>query len=99
MRVQVKLIPTIQTLNYLIKHKSEDLITANQKIVCITYTNVAKNEIIDRIENHELVLELTIHEFSWNSIKQFQKQLKIELCKLNEINFEKDKAKGKVDSK
>ena len=39
----------IQTLNYLIQYKSEDLKKANQKIVCITYTNVAKNEIIDRI--------------------------------------------------
>ena len=45
----------IQTLNYLIQHKSENLKIANQKIVCITYTNVAKNEIIDRIENNELV--------------------------------------------
>ena len=89
----------IQTLNYLIQHKREDLKLANQKIVCITYTNVAKNEIIDRIENNELVLVSTIHEFLWNSIKQYQKQLKIELCKLNEINFAKDKAKGKVDSR
>ena len=89
----------IQTLNYLIQHKSENLKIANQKIVCITYTNVAKNEIIDRIENNELVLVSTIHDFLWNSIKQYQKQLKIELCKLNEINFAKDKAKGKVDSR
>ena len=89
----------IQTLNYLIQYKSEDLKKANQKIVCITYTNVAKNEIIDRIENNELVLVSTIHEFLWNSIKQYQKQLKIELCKLNEINFEKDKAKEKTDSR
>ncbi|WP_346863762.1 UvrD-helicase domain-containing protein [uncultured Draconibacterium sp.] len=89
----------IQTLNYLIQHKNEDLKIANQKIVCITYTNVAKNEIIDRIENNELVLVSTIHEFLWNSIKQYQKQLKIELCKLNEINLGKDKAKGKTDSR
>jgi DNA helicase-2/ATP-dependent DNA helicase PcrA len=89
----------IQTLNYLIQYKSEVLKMANQKIVCITYTNVAKNEIIDRIENNELVLVSTIHEFLWNSIKQYQKQLKIELCKLNEINFEKDIAKGKADSR
>ena len=64
----------IQTLNYLIQHKSENLMIANQKIVCITYTNVAKNEIIDRIENNELVIVSTIHDFLWNSIKQYQKQ-------------------------
>lgn len=89
----------IQTLNYLIQNKGDDLKKATQKIVCITYTNVAKNEIKDRIENNELVLVSTIHEFLWGSIKQYQKQLKIELCKLNEINFEKDKAKGKTDSR
>ncbi len=89
----------IQTLNYLIQNKDEELIKSNQKIVCITYTNVAKNEIIDRIEHNELVLVSTIHEFLWGSLKQFQKQLKIELCKLNQINFEKDKAKGKEDSR
>jgi DNA helicase-2/ATP-dependent DNA helicase PcrA len=89
----------IQTLNYLIQNKGEELKKANQKIVCITYTNVAKNEIKARIENNELVLVSTIHEFLWSSIKQYQKQLKIELCKLNEINFKKDKAKGKADSR
>lgn len=89
----------IQTLNYIIQNKGDELKKANQKIVCITYTNVAKNEIIYRIEQNELVLVSTIHEFLWSSIKQYQKQLKIELCKLNEINFEKDKAKGKTDSR
>lgn len=89
----------IQTLNYLIQNKGEELTKSNQKIVCITYTNVAKNEIIDRIEHNELVIVSTIHEFLWGSLKQFQKQLKIELCKLNQINFEKDKAKGKEDSR
>lgn len=84
----------IQTLNYLIQNEGEDLKKANQKIVCITYTNVAKNEINNRIEHNELVLVSTIHEFFWSSIKQYQKQLKTELCKLNEIYFGKDKAKA-----
>ncbi|MEN9302973.1 MAG: hypothetical protein RL264_1402 [Bacteroidota bacterium] len=89
----------IQTLNYLIQNKDEELTKSNQKIVCITYTNVAKNEIIERIEHNELVLVSTIHEFLWGSIKQFQKQLKIELCKLNEINLEKDREKAKEKGK
>ncbi|REC40534.1 hypothetical protein DRF68_19990 [Candidatus Chryseobacterium massiliae] len=85
----------IQTLRYLIENKGEDLIKSKQKIICITYTNVAKNEIIKRIEYNELVNVFTIHEFLWQSIKQFQKQLKIELCKLNEIRYQKDVDKGK----
>lgn len=80
----------IQTLNYLIENKGEDLIYNHQKIICITYTNVAKNEIMERLENHPLVLVSTIHEFLWDCIKSYEKQLKIELCKLNEIRYKID---------
>ncbi len=89
----------IQTLNYLIEQKSDSLKKFNQKIVCITYTNVAKNEINKRIENNDLVFVSTIHEFLWGTIKQYQKQLKVELCTLNETNVQKDIDKGKLDSK
>src|SRR5690606_17457640 len=88
----------IQTLRYLIENQGSKLETSKQKIICITYTNVAKNEIIKRIEYNELVDVFTIHEFLWQSIKQYQKQLKIELCKLNEARLANDKANGK-DSK
>lgn len=84
----------IQTLNYLIENKGEDLKYNHQKIICITYTNVAKNEIIERLENHPLVLVSTIHEFLWDCIKSYEKQLKIELCKLNEIRYKVDKDLG-----
>lgn len=73
----------IQTINYLIENKGVQLKYDNQNIVCITYTNVAKNEIIDRLENNPLVLVNTIHEFLWNCIKNYQKQLLIELDRLN----------------
>ncbi|SHE78498.1 UvrD-helicase domain-containing protein [Chryseobacterium takakiae] len=85
----------IQTLNYLIENKGKDLKYNHQKIICITYTNVAKNEIIERLENHPLVLVSTIHEFLWECIKSYEKQLKIELCKLNEIRYKADIDLGK----
>lgn len=88
----------IQTLKHLIEKKREVLKSKKQQIVCITYTNVAKNEIIKRIEYNDLVNVFTIHEFLWQSIKQFQKQLKIEICKLNESRLSNDIMKGK-DSK
>lgn len=80
----------IETLNFLIQEKGKELENNNQKIICITYTNVAKNEIIKRLENNPLVLVSTIHEFLWSCIKSFQKQLKIELCKLNELRFKEE---------
>ncbi|MFN8437578.1 MAG: UvrD-helicase domain-containing protein [Cytophagales bacterium] len=36
----------IQTLKYLIQNKGEELIKSNQKIVCITYTNVVKMKLL-----------------------------------------------------
>jgi len=74
----------IQTLNYILETRQENIRLNNQKIVCITYTNVAKNEIIERLENNPLVLVSTIHEFLWDCIKRYNKQLIIELDVLNE---------------
>jgi len=55
----------IQTLNHLIELQGDNLSLNNQSIICITYTNVAKNEIIKRIEFNDLVNVYTIHEFLW----------------------------------
>lgn len=74
----------IQTLNYLLEKYREELRFHHKTVVCITYTNVAKNEILDRLENNPLVEVLTIHEFLWAKIKSFQKQLLLELDILNE---------------
>lgn len=74
----------IQTINHVLETKGESIRLNNQKIVCITYTNVAKNEITERLENNSLVLVSTIHEFLWDCIKRFNKQLIIELDLLNE---------------
>jgi len=80
----------IQTINYLIDIKGAELALNNQVIVCITYTNVAKNEIIDRLENNPIVLVSTIHEFLWDCIKSFNKQLIVEFDAINAIKH-KDK--------
>ncbi|WP_417198931.1 UvrD-helicase domain-containing protein [Bizionia sp.] len=74
----------IQTINKVLETKGKNLRFKNQKIICITYTNVAKNEITERLENNSLVIVSTIHEFLWDCIKRFNKQLIIELDLLNE---------------
>lgn len=78
----------IQTLNYLIVNYGKELQAKHQNIVCITYTNVAKNEIIERMQNNPLVLVSTIHEFLWSNIKKYQKQLKEQLIVLNKQLFD-----------
>jgi DNA helicase II / ATP-dependent DNA helicase PcrA len=80
----------IQTLNHILEIKGAELKYNNRSIVCITYTNVAKNEIIERIEHNPNVIVLTVHEFLWANISNYQKQLLIELDILNdEMSIEK----------
>jgi len=78
----------IQTINHLIDIKGTELTLNNQVVVCITYTNVAKNEIIDRLENNPIVLVSTIHEFLWDCIKSFNKQLIVEFDAINTFKHE-----------
>jgi DNA helicase-2/ATP-dependent DNA helicase PcrA len=51
------------------------------KVACITYTNVAVHEIKSRIRAENLWVS-TIHDFLWELIKGFQKNLKICLTEL-----------------
>lgn len=53
--------------------------TAN--VACMTYTNAAVKEIEERV-NHKNLNVSTIHDFLWDSIKHFQKELKEALISL-----------------
>lgn len=57
------------------------------QISCITYTNAAVKEIEERV-NHKKLKVSTIHDFLWDSIKNFQRELKkciIDLAKNDSI--------------
>lgn len=79
----------IETLKFILLNKEEILRKQNQQIVCITYTNVAKNEIIDRIENNPLVFVGTIHQFAWHVIKNYQAELFTEIIEYNSKDTKK----------
>ncbi|MBF6645391.1 MULTISPECIES: UvrD-helicase domain-containing protein [Flavobacteriales] len=51
------------------------------KVACMTYTNAAVKEIEERV-NHKNLNVSTIHDFLWDSIKHFQKELKEALIAL-----------------
>jgi DNA helicase-2/ATP-dependent DNA helicase PcrA len=51
------------------------------KIACMTYTNAAVKEIEERV-NHKNLNVSTIHDFLWDNIKHFQKELKGALISL-----------------
>ncbi len=80
----------VQALNYILETKSKELKNNGQKIVCITYTNIAKDEIIERTEHNELIHVSTIHDFLWGCIKRFQSVLKVKFLELLEEKLAKE---------
>lgn len=64
----------IESLKYIIKNKSAEL--TDKRIACITYTNIAKNEILNRTDNNPLIYADTIHAFCWELIQPFQENLR-----------------------
>ncbi len=67
------------TLVQVIKKCIEDFPTS--KVACMTYTNAAVKEIEERV-NHKNLNVTTIHDFLWDNIKHFQKELKQSLITL-----------------
>lgn len=46
----------------------------SSQVACITYTNAAVKEIAERV-NHDNLVVATIHDFLWDNIKNYQKEL------------------------
>lgn len=74
----------IESLKYLITTERQNLAKYNRKIACITYTNIAANEIIERVDNNPLVRVSTIHNFLWSIIGHYTEELKLAMLEHNE---------------
>lgn len=66
----------VRALRWLIGNRQVEFARNQQKVACITFTNVATDEIEDRIDRHPLIAVSTIHSFCWSLIGGFQKQLR-----------------------
>ena len=85
----------VEALHYLINKKEKEFLKRGQKIACITYTNVARDQILDRTKGSPIILSETIHSFSWLNIKNFQLKLR-ERLKTNEKWKERELKEGKI---
>lgn len=73
----------VECLKYCINNYGKALKQNNQKILCITFTNVAANEIKTRLGNSTITEVSTIHDRLWEIISPYQNELlKIHLDKL-----------------
>ncbi|MBB5018077.1 DNA helicase-2/ATP-dependent DNA helicase PcrA [Chitinivorax tropicus] len=84
----------VMALRYLIGKKGDEFVRRGKRIACITYTNVASEEITSRTDGHPAVFSATIHAFCWSLIKSFQVFLRKELPKLPKWQERLDEAGG-----
>jgi DNA helicase-2/ATP-dependent DNA helicase PcrA len=74
----------IESLKYLIFERADEFSAKGQQIACITYTNVAKNEIRDRTDNNPVIYADTIHAFCWHILQHYQEKLRHYIPELSE---------------
>lgn len=65
----------VESLKHIINTHGDNLKLHNQCVMCITYTNVAMNELKHRLKDTNLIKISTIHERLWDIIKDHQEQL------------------------
>ena len=73
----------VQALHFLIERHRHTFPQRHQQIACITFTNVAKDEIEARTDRSPLIHCNTIHAFCWSLIEGFQRQLRERLPELD----------------
>ncbi|MFZ3287913.1 MAG: UvrD-helicase domain-containing protein [Telluria sp.] len=89
----------VKALKYIVSRDQFKLPKNQQKVACITFTNVAKNEIEARTDRSPLIFCDTTHAFCWSVISGFQKQLLKELPNLKSWPEKIEEAGGSIDGK
>ncbi len=82
-----------RALKYIDSNCGESLRRKNQKVVCITYTKRARDELRQRLDDDKIFVVSTIHSFLWGEVSRFTQDIanqisesvirkKIDKCKL-----------------
>ena len=72
----------VKALQLIIEEDGAQLVRHHQKVACITYTNVATDEVTKRTDGHPAVQASTIHSFCWELCKSFQAVLRWEVMNI-----------------
>ncbi|MBV6778680.1 UvrD-helicase domain-containing protein [Xanthomonas euvesicatoria] len=67
----------IKALDWVVSEHGANMRAKKQKVACITYTDLAANEILLDVNSSPLVHVSTIHSFYWAIAKTFQADIKI----------------------
>ena len=76
----------VQALQRIIDEEGPQLMRRHQKVACITYTNVATDEITKRTDGHPAIQASTIHSFCWELCKNFQSILRQKVLNIPKLN-------------
>ena len=75
----------IESLRQILDEPGNIINTQKQKIACITFTNVAANEITERLDDDSNIVQVsTIHSFLWDQIRAYQSELRYVITKIND---------------
>lgn len=66
----------VETLRHILANKSNYLPRRDQRVACLTYTKVARDEIIARTDRDPAIFVATLHGFLWEMIRPHQKALR-----------------------
>jgi DNA helicase II / ATP-dependent DNA helicase PcrA len=67
----------IKALDWVMSEHGVSMRAKKQKVACITYTDLAANEILADVNDDPLVHVSTIHSFYWSIVKTFQADIKV----------------------
>lgn len=84
----------VEALKYVIAKQGTQLVRRHQQVACITYTNVASDEITSRTDGHPAILSRTIHSFCWSLIRSFQPELRRAVSELENWMERLEQANG-----
>lgn len=84
----------VKALDHLLTARKAELKRMGQKVACITYTEIAAEQILQDVSNSPLVHVSTIHSFLWELAQSFQQDLKKGVIKRVQENIKEleDKA-------
>lgn len=88
----------VKALQLIIDEEGAQLVRRHQKVACITYTNVATDEVTKRTDGHPAVQASTIHSFCWELCKSFQAILRSEVMNIPQL-LEKINEVGEIGAR
>lgn len=72
----------MKALRFLIETRARESTQHGHHVACITFTNVARDQIAAQVDRHPLIFCDTIHAFCWSLINGFQPRLRALVAQL-----------------